>query len=55
LFTVSFCQVDTTTTPPQCLAGTTQDLSVFNNVFDSYFWDILNDGTRIVQVRLYPR
>jgi len=29
-------------------------LSVFNDVFDSYFWNILNDGTRLVQVRLYP-
>ncbi len=29
--------------------------SVFNNVFDSYFWSILNDGTRLVQLRLYPK
>ena len=31
------------------------ELSVFNDIFDEYFWNILNDGTRLVQVRLYPR
>jgi hypothetical protein len=34
--------------------NTTAELSVFNDVFESYFWDVLNDGTRLVQVRLYP-
>jgi len=53
LFDVWFCQVDPAT--GQCVAGTSQELSVFNNVFESYFWNILNNGTRIVQVRLYPR
>ena len=53
LFDVWFCQVDATT--GLCTDGTSQELSVFNNVFDNYFWNILNDGTRIVQVRLYPR
>ncbi len=53
LFDVWFCQVDPVT--QQCTAGTSQELSVFNNVFDNYFWNILNDGTRIVQVRLYQR
>ena len=53
LFDVMFCTVDTST--GECTAGTTQELSVFNNVFDSYFWSILNNGTRIVQVRMYPR
>jgi len=28
--------------------------SVFDGVYDNYFWSILNDGTRLVQVRLYP-
>ena len=55
LFDVWYCQVDTTTIPPTCTAGTTEEVSVFNNVFSSYFWNILNDGTRLVQVRLYPR
>ncbi len=34
--------------------GTQEEISVFNDVFESYFWDVLNDGTRLVQVRLYP-
>jgi hypothetical protein len=51
LFDVNFCQVDQTT--GLCMDGTTEELSVFNSVFDDYFWNILNDGTRIVQARLY--
>ncbi len=51
LFDVWFCQVDTTTNT--CSAGTSVELSVFNDVFESYFWNILNDGTRNVQVRIY--
>jgi hypothetical protein len=53
LFDVWYCEVDTLT--GACTAGTTEEVSVFNNVFSSYFWSILNDGTRLVQVRLYPR
>ena len=30
------------------------ELSVFNDIFSEYFWNILNNGTRLVQVRLYP-
>ncbi|MEW6443273.1 MAG: hypothetical protein AB1640_20245 [bacterium] len=52
LFDVWFCQVDELT--GACTAGTEEELSVFNNVFEDYFWNILNNGTRIVQVRLYP-
>jgi len=29
--------------------------SAFNTVFDGYFWSIFNDGTRLVQVRLYQK
>jgi hypothetical protein len=53
LFEVNFCEVD-----PQsgtCVPGTEELLSVFNDVFESYFWSILNNGTRLVQVRMYPR
>lgn len=52
LFDVWFCQVDEL---GACEAGTTVELSVFNDVFENYFWNILNNGTRLVQVRLYPR
>jgi len=61
LFDVHWCQVidsdgngilDENDT---CAAGTEVELSVFNNVFSSYFWNILNNGTRNVQVRLYPK
>lgn len=53
LFNVFFCTVDTST--GLCVSGTTQELSVFSNVFDNYFWNILNNGTRNVQVRIYAR
>ncbi len=48
IFTVNFC-ADVTNG-----CATEVELSVFNDVFESYFWNILNDGTRLVQVRLYP-
>ncbi len=51
LFRVWFCtQWDTLGTT--CL--TTTNLSVFADVFSDYFWQILNDGTRLVQMRIYP-
>jgi hypothetical protein len=53
LFDVWFCEVDQDI--DACIQGTEEELSVFNNVFEDYFWNILNNGTRIVQVRLYPR
>jgi hypothetical protein len=53
LFEVNFCQVDPDSNT--CVAGTEELLSVFNDVFSQYFWSILNNGTRLVQVRLYPR
>jgi hypothetical protein len=43
-------------TGEECVcADTPVELSVFNDVFDNYFWNIINDGTRIVQVRLYEK
>ncbi|MDQ5859061.1 MAG: hypothetical protein M3542_12405 [Acidobacteriota bacterium] len=62
LFDVFFCDVCTqadvdggsTCTVGACISGTTDELSVFNDVFQSYFCNLLNDGTRIVQVRFYP-
>ena len=50
LFDVWYCDV----IEGACDPGTEEEVSVFNNVFENYFWNILNDGTRLVQVRLYP-
>lgn len=63
LFDVFFCDVCTQAdvdgglacTVGQCIAGTTEELSVFNDVFENYFWSLLNNGTRNVEIRLYPR
>ena len=52
LFDVLFCDIDPATN--QCIAGTTEEYSVFNDVFEDYFWNIVNNGTRNVQVRIYP-
>ncbi len=49
LFWVNFCYV-----VGGVCSGGTEEISVFDNVFEDYFWNILNDGTRLVQVRLYP-
>jgi hypothetical protein len=61
LFDVHYCEVDTADDLDgdgqilnDCLDGTIEELSVFNDIFEDYFWNILNDGTRIVEVRLYP-
>ena len=50
VFMVWFCteMVDTT-----CTDST--NLSVFADLFSDYFWQILNDGTRLVQVRFYQK
>jgi hypothetical protein len=36
-------------------SGSWSEISVFNAVFEQYFWDVQNFGTRNVQVRFYPR
>lgn len=48
IFDVHYCDIT------DCIA-TTQELSVFNSLFEDYFWEILNDGTRLVQMRFFPR
>ena len=59
LFEVHYCQVETVATTvgtkEECVKGTEEEISVFDNVFEDYVWDIINDGTRNVQVRFYPR
>jgi hypothetical protein len=51
IFYVNWCEVDDL---GACMQNTNVELSVFHDVFSTYFWDVLNDGTRLVQVRLYP-
>ncbi len=51
IFDVSWCEVDDA---GACIERTITELSVFNDVFESYFWDVLNWKTRLVQFRLYP-
>ena len=52
LFDVWWCTVDPIT--DTCM-DEAQEISVFSDLFDSYFWNILNDGVKLVQVRIYPR
>lgn len=51
IFDVHYCTV----VEGACEAGTEVELSVFNDIFDEYFWQIYNDGTRLIQMRFYPR
>ena len=30
-------------------------LNVFDDIFQDYFWELYNDGTKVVQVRIYPQ
>lgn len=59
LFEVHYCEVETVivddTEVEQCTKGTEEEISVFDNVFEEYVWNIINDGTRNVQVRFYPK
>lgn len=51
LFMVWWCtEMDTGATT----CTQTTNTSVFADVFSGYFWEMLNDGTRLVQVRFYP-
>ncbi len=51
LFDVQFCDIDPITT--ECIPESEYEVSVFSDLFDQYFWQILNDGSRNVQVRMY--
>jgi hypothetical protein len=33
----------------------TNEISVFADVFEGYFWELYNDGTKVVQVRIYAQ
>jgi hypothetical protein len=52
LFNVYYCDYDVS---PSENTTCNNEISVFSDVFASYFWNILNDGTKIVQVRIYAR
>lgn len=52
LFDVWYCTVDIVN---DVCADTPEEISVFSDVFSSYFWNIQNDGAKLVQVRIYPR
>ncbi len=51
LFNVQFCTIDGAT--GLCVPDSEYEVSVFSDLFDQYFWQILNDGSRNVQVRIY--
>jgi hypothetical protein len=53
IFDVWYCDVDPTS--ELCIAGTQEELSVFDSVFEDYFWDLQNNGTRLIQMRFYPK
>jgi len=50
LFTVNYCPLDTN---GDCTKSV-ETLSVFNDIFNDYFWAIDNKGVRNLQVRIYP-
>jgi len=52
IFEVDYCPVDPTTL---LCSGSTVSLSVFNDVFSEYFWEVNNYKTRLIQMRFYKR
>ena len=53
LFYVHWCIVDVAN--QVCTTESGEPISVFSDVFSEYFWNIQNDGAKLVQVRIYPR
>ncbi len=41
--------------PLECEAGSDETLSVFDDIFSEYFWEVNNYNTRLIQMRFYPR
>jgi hypothetical protein len=52
IFEVDYCPVDPVTL--EC-DGATVSLSVFNDLFSEYFWEVNNFKTRLIQMRFYKR
>lgn len=53
LFDVQYCSsVDCTSGTCVCTSNVVTK-SVFDTAFEDYLWNILNDGTKLVQVRIY--
>jgi len=56
IFDVDYCLVeDDGAGGLQCVAGTTETLSVFDDIFSEYFWEVNNYNTRLIQMRFYLR
>ena len=62
LFEVVYCSDPSNDGPPNGNRGTgtgcevtPETMSVFNGAFQDYFWQFTNQGTKVVQVRLYER
>ena len=41
--------------PLECAEGTEETLSVFDDIFSEYFWEVNNHNTRLIQLRFYLR
>ena len=52
IFEVDYCPVDPTSL--EC-NGPSTSLSVFNDIFSEYFWELSNWRTRLIQLRFYKR
>ena len=52
IFEVDYCPVDLTTL---ACSGPTASLSVFNDIFGEYFWEVNNLRARNIQMRFYKR
>jgi len=52
IFAVHYCPVDLVTLT---CSGPTVSLSVFNDLFSQYFWEVNNFKARLIQMRFYKR
>lgn len=56
IFEVDYCLVEEDGAGGwQCIEDSEESLSVFNDIFSEYFWEVNNYDTRLIQMRFYVR
>jgi len=55
IFDVWYCDLTTDTSGAVVCADSPEEISVFNDVFEDYFWAVANYDTKLIQLRFYPK
>jgi hypothetical protein len=52
---IDYDDVDSDNNTDECIAGSEEELSVFNDVFEDYYWKVYNHDTKLIQLGFYPK